>query len=43
VDLEALLSSIPGKTLEMFVDMARMTLGKLSRSGESVADSKDEP
>ena len=35
VDLEALLSSIPGKTLEMFVDMARMTLGKLSRSGES--------
>ena len=34
VDLEALLSSIPGKTLEVFVDMARMTLGKLSRSGE---------
>lgn len=34
VDLEALLSSIPGKTLEMFVDMARMTLGKLSRSGK---------
>ena len=39
VDLEALLSSIPGKTLEMFVDMARMTLGKLSRSGsESASD-----
>lgn len=35
VDLEALLSSIPGKTLEVFVDMARMTLGKLSRSGDN--------
>ncbi len=38
VDLEALLSSIPGKTLEMFVDMARMTLGKLSRSGKLEED-----
>ncbi len=43
VDLEALLSSIPGKTLEMFVDMARMTLGKLSRSGELETDPKGEP
>ncbi|HNS95484.1 MAG TPA: MarR family transcriptional regulator [Polyangiaceae bacterium] len=42
VDLEALLSSIPGKTLEMFVDMARMTLGKLSRSGESGGEGKEE-
>lgn len=35
VDLEALLSSIPRNTLEMFVEMARVTLGGLSRSGES--------
>ena len=35
VDLEALLSAIPKNTLEMFVDMARMTLGGLSASGST--------
>jgi DNA-binding transcriptional regulator GbsR (MarR family) len=35
VDLEALLSSIPPNTLEVFVQMTRMTLGGLSGSGES--------
>jgi hypothetical protein len=38
VDLEALLQAIPRNTLEMFVEMARMTLGGLSGGREESAD-----
>jgi len=43
VDLEALLSSIPSNTLEMFAEMARATLGGLSESGHSSEPDVDAP